>query len=111
MELLAQNFDRNSRDQEDHAFMVGIMSLMDTLLGMPLAEIISPLNPPADIRDALLSQVGLLGKLLLLVKHLEQYDMEAASELLEELTPLSIEQVNKAQLEALAWSNNFEQAG
>jgi c-di-GMP-related signal transduction protein len=110
MELLVRNFAGNSRELEERAFMVGILSLMNTLLGMPLAEIISPLNPPADIRDALLLRAGLLGKLLLLIEHLEQYDMEAASLLLEELTPLNVEQLNKAQLEALAWSNSFEQA-
>ena len=110
MELLVQNFDCNSRELEESAFMVGIMSLMSTLLGMPLAEIISPLNPPEDIRDALFLRVGLLGKLLLLIEHLEQYEMEAASLLIDELKPLNIEQLNKAQLEALAWSNSFGEA-
>lgn len=109
MELLVQNIDSNSKTLEDQAFMVGIMSLMDTLLGMPLTEIISPLNPPTEVRDALLSRTGLLGKLLSLIEQLEKYDMEAASELLEELTPLSIEQVNKAGIESLAWSNSFDQ--
>lgn len=108
MELLVKNFACNSKELEDHAFMVGIMSLMDALLGMPLAEIISPLNPPAEIRDALMSRAGLLGKLLSLIEDLERYDMEAAGQLLEELTPLTVEQVNQAELEALAWSNSFE---
>lgn len=108
MELLVRHFEGNSTELENRAFMVGIMSLMDTLLGMPLAEIISPLDPPAEIRDALLSRSGLLGKLLTLFEHLEHYDMEAASQLLEELAPLSIEQVTRAELEALAWSNSFE---
>ncbi|MBI1173823.1 MAG: EAL domain-containing protein [Sideroxydans sp.] len=110
MELLAQSFDDSSAELKDHAFMVGIMSLMDTLLGMPLAEIISPINPPAEVRDALLAGTGLLGKLLLLIKHLEQYDMDAAGALLEELSPLSVELVNHAELEALAWSNSIAQA-
>ncbi len=110
MELLVQNFDNNSKELEDRAFMVGIMSLMHTLLGIPLAEAISPLNPPEEVRDALLLRVGLLGKLLLLIEHLEQYDMEKAGQLLEELAPLNVEQLNKAHLEALAWSNSFEEA-
>jgi EAL and modified HD-GYP domain-containing signal transduction protein len=110
MELLVRNFAGCSNELEDHAFIVGIMSLMNTLLKMPLAEIISPLNPPAEIRDALLSRAGLLGKLLSLIEHLENYNMEAASELLEDLAPLSIEQINHAQLEALAWSNSLEQS-
>lgn len=109
MELLIRHFDIHSKEQEDHAFMVGIMSLMDTLLGMPLAEILSPLNPPADIRDALTARTGLLGKLLSMIEHLEQYNMEEAHRLLDELAPLNIDEINHAQLEALAWSNSFDQ--
>ena len=107
MELLVKNFAGCTKELEDQAFMVGIMSLMNTLLSMPLAEIISPLNPPAEIRDALLSRQGLLGNLLSLIEHLENFDMDAAGELLDALNPLSVEQVNHAQLEALAWSNSF----
>jgi c-di-GMP-related signal transduction protein len=109
MELLVRNLGCDSRILEDYAFMVGIMSPMDALLGMPLAEIISPLHLPDDIRDALLQRDGLLGTLLLMTEHLEQYDMEAADQLLKKLAPLSVEQINKAQLEALAWSNSLEQ--
>ncbi len=107
MELLVRNFAGCSKGLEDQAFMVGIMSLMDTLLGMPLAEIISPLNPPAEIRDALLSRQGILGRLLSLIESLERFDMEAARQSLETLSPLSVEQINCAHLEALAWSNSF----
>lgn len=109
MELLAQQIDRNNRDLEDHAYMVGIMSLMDTLLSMPLAEIISPLNVSYDVSDALLFRSGQLGTLLQMIEHLEKNDMEAASQSLEELTPLDISQVNAAQIEALAWANRIGQ--
>jgi EAL and modified HD-GYP domain-containing signal transduction protein len=109
MELLAQQIDRNNQDLEDHAYMVGIMSLMDALLGMPLAEIISPLNVPTDVSSALQFRSGQLGKLLQLIEHLENNDMESASQTLEELTPLDITQVNTAQIEALAWANSIGQ--
>ncbi len=110
MELLVKNLSGCTKALEDQAFMVGIMSLMNTLLGMPLAEIISPLNPPPEIRDALLSRAGPLGKLLSMIEHLENLNMEAANALLDDLAPLNIEQVNHAQLEALAWANSFEQS-
>ncbi len=109
MELLARQIDRNNHELEDQAYMVGIMSLMDTLLSMPLAEIISPLNAPPSIRDALLFHSGKLGKLLQLIELLEKNDMEAASQLLDELAPLDISQVNTAQIEALAWANSLGQ--
>jgi len=109
MELLARQIDRNNQDLEDHAYMVGIMSLMDALLSMPLAEIISPFNAPMDVSSALLFRHGTLGKLLQLIEYLEKYDMEAANRSLEDLAPLDIAQVNKAQLEALAWANKIGQ--
>ena len=109
MELLARQIDRNNQDLEDQAYMVGIMSLMDTLLGMPLAEIISPFNAPTDVSSALLFRHGQLGKLLQLIEHLEKNDMEMASRSLNELTPLDISQVNAAQIEALAWANSIGQ--
>jgi len=107
MELLARQIDRNNLGMEDHAYMVGIMSLMDTLLGMPLSEIISPLNLPNDVSSALLFRSGQLGKMLILLEYLEKTEIGPANQLLDELTPLDISQVNKAQIEALAWANSL----
>lgn len=109
MELLAQKIDSNNQDLEDQAYMVGIMSLMDTLLSMPLAEVISPFNVPYDVSDALLFHSGLLGKLLQMIEHLENHDVAAASKLLEEMAVLDISEVNTAQIEALAWANSIGQ--
>lgn len=109
MELLVRQMGGNSQELEDGAFMVGIMSLMDTLLSMPLTEILSPLNPPAAVREALLSRDGQLGKLLLLIEQLEKNAMDAASLLLAELAPLDVLRVNAAQVEALAWANSIGQ--
>ena len=109
MELLARQIDGNNQDLEDNAYMVGILSLMDTLLGVPLAEVILPLNAPYDVSSALLFRSGQLGKLLQLIEQLEKYDMEAASRSVEELPPLDISQVNTAQIEALAWANRIGQ--
>lgn len=109
MEMLARQIDKNNRELEDQAYMVGIMSLMDTLLSMPITEIISPLNAPPSVRNALLSHSGQLGKLLQLIELLEKNDMETATSMLDELAPLDVSQVNTAQLEAFAWANSIAQ--
>jgi hypothetical protein len=88
---------------------VGIMSLMDTLLSMQLAEITSPLNAPPSNRDALLFRSGQPGKLLQLIEVLETNDMEVVSHLLDELAPFDVTRVNTAQVEALAWANSIAQ--
>jgi c-di-GMP-related signal transduction protein len=109
MELLARQIDSDNQDMEDHAYMVGIMSLMDTLLSIPLAEIISPLNLPFDVSSALLFRSGQFGKLLQLIEYLEKHDIESASQSLDDLAPLDISQVNMAQMEALSWANKIGQ--
>ena len=57
MELLSEreSFDSGYRDR---AFMTGILSLMDTLLGTPMSDVVVQLNLTDDVRDALLSRPG-----------------------------------------------------
>jgi c-di-GMP-related signal transduction protein len=109
MELLVGQIDSNNKELEDQAYMVGIMSLMESLLSMPLAEIISHLKAPPSVSNALFSRSGQLGKLLQLIELLEKNEMEKASLMLKELAPLDVSQVNTAQLEALAWANSIGQ--
>jgi c-di-GMP-related signal transduction protein len=53
-----------TRDNWDHAFMIGMFSLLDTLFGQPLAEIIAPLHLADEVSNALLDGSGQLGAFL-----------------------------------------------
>ncbi|MDI9561486.1 MAG: HDOD domain-containing protein [Pseudomonadota bacterium] len=66
----------NNRTAGDIAFIVGILSLMDALLGISLSEALSDLNLSSEISDALLKREGLSGVLLGIVEKLEQQDLE-----------------------------------
>ncbi len=57
-----------SRDQQDHAFMTGMFSLLDLLFGSPLAGIIAPLNLSEDVVLALTTGNGPFSSLLAAVK-------------------------------------------
>jgi len=70
MEALCQELD-GDRDEQDRAFIVGMFSLLDTLLGMPLQTIIEPLRLPDDIVDALMHRGGRLGRALDVVERAE----------------------------------------
>ncbi|MEG1325690.1 MAG: signal transduction protein, partial [Janthinobacterium sp.] len=50
------------------AFMTGVFSLLDVLLGMPMEEIIATLNLAPEVSTALLERNGELGTLLALVE-------------------------------------------
>jgi EAL and modified HD-GYP domain-containing signal transduction protein len=56
------------REAQDLAFMIGVFSLLDVLLGMPMAEIVGALQLAPDSAAALTGRGGTLGKMLKLVE-------------------------------------------
>jgi hypothetical protein len=67
MEALAKRKSL-SPGQQDDAFMVGMFSMLETLFGLPLAEIVAPLNLAEDVLQALTEGSGSLGALLTVVR-------------------------------------------
>lgn len=57
-----------SRDEQDLAFQVGVFSLLDVLLRMPMADIVAALFLPPDTAGALLERDGRMGRLLALAE-------------------------------------------
>ncbi|MDD5330460.1 MAG: HDOD domain-containing protein, partial [Sulfuricella sp.] len=108
MELLAAAQARKERDFHDRAFMTGIMSLLDTLLGMPMEEVVRQVNLAGDVEKALLNREGKLGELLLLMEKLEQNDFDAATVIRAKLQ-LKQSDLTEAQLEAMRWANAIKE--
>lgn len=107
MELLAGDLMGSGRDLIDRAFMTGIMSLMPTLLHVPIGEVMNGLNVANDVREALETRAGVLGKMLLLAEKQEEGDLDACFALVAELPGLGTERVNAVLTQALAWANNL----
>lgn len=107
MELLAAKLRPGNREFEDHAFMTGIMSLMPTLMGAPLEEILKGINISADIHDALEKGEGELGILLKLSHALEIGDGQACHDLAEQLPSVDHTTVNACLTQALTWASNI----
>ncbi|MGE5621685.1 MAG: EAL and HDOD domain-containing protein [Bacillota bacterium] len=72
MELVAHKLVPANRGIGDTAFMVGIMSLMDTVFGTPMREILSRIPVVDEVRETLLSRQGYFGMLLALAEHTER---------------------------------------
>jgi EAL and modified HD-GYP domain-containing signal transduction protein len=106
MELLGEreSFDQGFRDR---AFMTGILSLLDALLGAPMPEVVGPLALPDDIREALLDRTGRLGALLGIVEALENGDEARVEALLAGDRPCPMAQLPSLQVAAMAWANDI----
>jgi len=108
LELMAQRLQPKNHNMAEAAFTVGIMSLMDTLFGLPMEKILEHIPMVDEIADALLNRNGLFGNMLKLAEYVER--VEAAGELLlpvlEELQ-LSTDDLSRMQLAVFDWSNNL----
>jgi EAL and modified HD-GYP domain-containing signal transduction protein len=111
MELLASELMGAGRECEDRAFMTGIMSLMPALLHVPIGEVIATLNVDPEVREALESRSGVLGRMLQLAEKQEDGDMESCFALIVELPGIDAEGVNAILTQALAWANSIGQQG
>jgi EAL and modified HD-GYP domain-containing signal transduction protein len=83
------------------AFICGVFSLLDRMFALSLQELLANLPVPDRVRQALLEQRGPLHPVLELVKAIESeslFDIRSAAEGLL----LSLSEVNRAQLRALA---------
>ncbi|MFH1495885.1 MAG: EAL domain-containing protein [Pseudomonadota bacterium] len=108
MELLAKAQRPGSGDYHERAFMVGILSLLDALLGLPMTEILSQLSLNSEVRDALLNKDGTLGQLLGLVKELEAANFDAATDIMAQ-TGIPLAALTEAQLETFRWVDELNQ--
>jgi EAL and modified HD-GYP domain-containing signal transduction protein len=107
LELLAGKLKPGAREFEDHAFMTGIMSLMPTLMGAPLEEILKGIPLAADVHEALEQKNGQLGIMLNLTEALEASDGEACHALTEQLSGADHLMVNACLTQALSWASNI----
>ena len=107
MELMMDSIAPGDRGQADQAFMVGVLSLLDALFGVPLPDLLVELNLADAVRAALLSGEGLLGRLLDIVRSFEQNRFADVTALIAELPCLSLSRFNQAQLQALGWANEL----
>lgn len=95
-----------SREDADNAFVVGVFSLLDVMLGMPLAQALESLSLPQPVTDALLHNTGALAPFLRMAQVCEtgsDADVTAAAEALA----MTSHTVNMAHLDAMVWTEEL----
>jgi len=104
MELLAAEL--LPKEECDNAFVVGVFSLLDSMLNMPMERALESVALPEPVQDALLHNKGVFAPFLELTRACESGDDEAFARTADALH-LSNRQVNWAHLQALAWAESL----
>ncbi|BDA13723.1 EAL and HDOD domain-containing protein [Aeromonas caviae] len=106
-ELLAQT--HAPAEQAQQAFVTGLFSLLDVLMGEPLDQLLGSIPLTDDIRTALLTRKGKLGFYLAFCEDFEKADWQRVAANTVRLG-LNEEKVSHLYLSATAWVNQQLQA-
>ncbi len=107
MELIAHRHRPGNRGIADTAFTVGIMSLMDILFGVPMAQMLEQIAVTEEVSDALLERGGYHGDLLTLAEAAEQPGGGLHLPPLLEKYQTGCADLFLLQAEAFEWSNGI----
>lgn len=111
LELIAREVDPRNHALSEAAFTVGIMSLMDTLFGIPMEEILDQLAVSDKIGIALLYRSGQFGEMLKLAEQLERAEeTDTALESAASKFELNLMQLREIQLTAFEWGDQVARA-
>ena len=104
MELLAAEL--LPPEECDNAFVVGVFSLLDAMLGVPMDRALESVALPDSVQEALLHNRGVFAPFLDLTRACESGD-DAAFARCADALHLSNHQVNMAHMNALIWAESL----
>ncbi|HET7775903.1 MAG TPA: HDOD domain-containing protein [Azospira sp.] len=105
----ASFMERLAPQAQDEAFLAGLLSLLEQLLGQGLASLLADITLPEAVRRCLLQGEGPLAGLLALAECCERADPEAIRAGAEALG-LEEAQLNAAMFPALLWAHQVIEA-
>ncbi|GGH64629.1 cyclic diguanylate phosphodiesterase [Comamonas phosphati] len=104
MELLAR--DSLAHIDTDQAFVCGMFSMLDHMLGLPLPAAMALIPVPEAVAAAVLRHEGPLGELLVLAEACENRD-DLLYQRSARTLQLDDERINGAHLQAMAWTDHL----
>ena len=107
MELLVGCVHPNDTALADRAFIIGLISMMPTALGLPMSSIFEQITLEQDIVTALQSHSGVLGKVLALIECYDAEDAVGCDRILTAFAGngLGRHTLNSCLAESLRWIN------
>ncbi len=110
LEILCRCMNNPDTAMQERGFITGSFSLLDTLLSMPMADVMAKLSLHEDVKLALIERTGPLGQLLQLIESLEKGDFESVEATLNTLPGLDSHMLNEAQMAAIRWVSSLSEA-
>ncbi|MFL6657401.1 MAG: EAL and HDOD domain-containing protein [Massilia sp.] len=107
MELMARRLPAAQGSSAEASFTVGIMSLMDALFSMSMADVLETVVVAPEVRTALLAREGILGDMLKVVELLE--NPKRGGQLGKQVKALgmSVKEMRDIEMEAFSWVNEL----
>jgi EAL and modified HD-GYP domain-containing signal transduction protein len=107
MEIVVNEaFEGAPQGEGERAFLVGMLSLLDVLLGQPLPDLIPELNLEEELVEGLLKRAGSVGMLLDLAEAIERLDMvrihDGAS-----AVGITVDRLQEMDLAAYGWVHDL----
>lgn len=99
-ELLGEGYF--GKAERDNLFIIGVFSLLDAMLEMPMEQVLGKIQLPEPVSEALLTRSGVYGPFLQLTEACESAEAERIIQLAASLQ-MDPEQVNNKHFAALAW--------
>ena len=87
----------------ESAFIVGLLSSLDTVLGLRMETVVDKLPLSPELQTALTTRTGSLGAVLRIALALEEGDDTGLADALTE-APIAADDVNRAYLGAIGWA-------
>ena len=89
------------------AYMVGVLSLMDTLFGMRMSEVLEGIHVSDSVKEAVLDDKGTLGEIYAVVRATESFDVDEIMAF-ERKYKLGKDSIKNLVIEAIEHVNEFE---
>jgi len=110
MENILKVVDPNVKSNAlGEAYFTGVLSLIDTLFGVELEDILKKMNISDDVKGALLHDEGVLGDIYKLIRDIELFNTRAIREF-SVMYDIEPEQIGQVVLKSMENVNNFEDA-
>jgi len=103
LELMSLKVTPNDPAAADTAFTVGIMSLTDAMLSVPMSEILENVDVADDVRSALIDRLGTFGQMLRVAEVLENAGTGRPLNAALKKLGMTVKEMRDIELAAFEW--------